>query len=400
MRPPHLLFNEFVLQLDITNKLINLSGIYSSPWVLWVGPKLIVVCDDPENIEILSKSSNRYEKSSLYDFLKDFLGNGLISAPASIWKIHRDILDPLFKERMLSTYMDSIEKNSNRLANILETTNGEKVDFLHYAHLCTLDIIYGGLLESDLNLQSNPDCKLIKYIILDIALQRMMKFWLHPSIIFNNSSMGKWLQENLSHFNKVTNEIIKKKKESMNEDNFTREGKGPHARKDTSPILDAIFKSFYETGEYSETDIRDEINTMAFAGSDTAAKTLTFLFSMLATFPDIQEKVYEELYDMYGSSDSVDVPVTMEDTKKMNYLDRVIRETLRLFPPVPIFARTLCSDIRGQIFAMIEMKAIIAVILRKFIVQIDKPVPVENVNLKIGITAQLGEPIFLRFNKR
>ncbi|KAI4483216.1 hypothetical protein M0804_008271 [Polistes exclamans] len=385
---------------DITNKLINSSEIYSSPWVMWVGPKLIVVCDDPENIEILSKSSNRYEKSSLYDFLKDFLGNGLLSAP-------------------------------------------------------------GGLLESDLNLQSNPDCKLDEYLseILDIIFSRMSKFWLHPSIIFNNSSMGKRLQENLSHFNKVTNEIIKKKKESMNEDNFIREGKGPHARKDTSPILDAIFKSFYETEEYSETDIRDEINTMAFAGSDTAAKTLTFLFSMLATFPDIQEKVYEELYDMYGSSDSVDVPVTMEDTKKMNYLDRVIKETLRLFPPGPIFARTLCSDIKvnenvtipkncqvafpvfslhrkdkywtdplrfnpdrflpgnynpkcflpfslgkrgciGQIFAMIEMKAITAAILRKFIVQIDKPVLVENVNLKIGITTQLGEPIFLRFNKR
>ncbi|KAI4476301.1 hypothetical protein M0804_013717 [Polistes exclamans] len=387
---------------DVTYILINLSANYSSPWVMWIGPKLIVILDDPENIEIISKSSNGYEKSSLYDFLEDIMGNGLASASASIWKIHRSILDPLFKERMLSTYMDSIVKKSNRLANILETTNGEKVDFLHYVHLCTLDIVYDGVLESDLNLQSNSDCKLDKYMseILEITIQRITKFWLHPSIIFNNSSMGKRLHEIMSHFNKITNEIIKKKKESMNEDNFTREGKGLHARKNTSPILDALFTSFYETGEYSETDIYNEINTIVIAGSDTAANTLTYLFLMLVTFPDIQKKVYEELYDMYGSSDPVDVPFTMEDTKKMKYLERVIKETLRLFPGVSVFGRTLHSDLKGQIFAMITIKAIAATILRKFAVRIDDALSIENINLIFGITLKSAEPIFLRFNKR
>ncbi|XP_043500853.1 cytochrome P450 4C1-like [Polistes fuscatus] len=139
-----------------------MSTNYSSPWRLWIGPKLIIGLDDLENIEILSKSSYGYEKSSVYNFAKNNLGNGLLTAPASIWNIHRTILNPVFKE--VSTYMDSIIKNSNRLANILETTNGKNVDIMHYVHLCTLDIIYDGLLESDLNLQSNPDCKLDKYL--------------------------------------------------------------------------------------------------------------------------------------------------------------------------------------------------------------------------------------------
>ncbi|XP_043500852.1 cytochrome P450 4V2-like, partial [Polistes fuscatus] len=130
----------------------------------------------------------------------------------------------------------------------------------------------------------------------------------------------------------------------MNKDNFTWEGKDPHARKDSSQFLDAIFKSFYEIGEYSEADIRDEINTLIIAGSDTVATALTFLFLMMATFPDIQNQVYEELYDMYGSSDPKDVPITIEDTKKLKYLERVIKETLRLFPPAPLFGRTLYRD--------------------------------------------------------
>ncbi|XP_043494017.1 cytochrome P450 4C1-like [Polistes fuscatus] len=389
------------------------------------------------------------------------LGNGLGTAPASIWEIHRKILNPVFKENMISTYVDSIVENSNRLNNILETINGKNVNFLHYVHLCTLDIIYDSLLESDLNLQSNPECKLDEYMSkgMDITIQRVMKFWLHPNIIFNNSSMGKLMKEHLSIMNNITSEIIKKKKELIHKDNFTQEEKGTYSRKYTSPFLDAIFKSFYETGEYSEADIRDEINTIVLAGSDTAANTLLFLFLMLATFPDIQNQVYEELYDLYGSSDPKDVPITMEDTKKMKYLERVIKETLRLFPSGPLIARTLSRDTKvinnviipknchvvisifslhrkdkywtdplrfnpdrflpgnynekcfrpfsfgkrgciGQKFAMIQMKVIAASLLRKFTVRIDHPVSVKNVNLKFSITLQPAETILLRFIKR
>ncbi|XP_043499929.1 cytochrome P450 4V2-like [Polistes fuscatus] len=212
----------------------------------------------------------------------------------------------------------------------------------------------------------------------------------------------------------------------MHKDNFTQEGKGPCSRKDTSSFLDVIFKSLYESGEYSEADIRDEINTMVFAGSDTAANTLSFLFLMLATFPDIQNQVYEELYDLYGSSDPNEVPITMEDTKKMKYLDRVIKETLRLFPAAPFIARKLYRDTRGiftynkiffsiyfcpltlvsyiviicQKFGMTQMRVIAATLLRKFLVRIDNPVSVENIDLKFRITLQPAETIFLRFNKR
>ncbi|XP_043499958.1 cytochrome P450 4C1-like [Polistes fuscatus] len=208
---------------EITHKLMKLSENYSSPWLLWLGPQLALIFDDPESIEFLLTNSNGYEKSSVYDFMKYLFGNGVFTAPASIWKIHRNILHPVFKEKMVSTYVDLIVKNSIRLNNILETTNGKNIDFMHYVHLCTLDIIYDSLLESDLNLQSNPDCNLDKYMskVMDITIQRIMKFWLHPNIIFNNSSKGKRLQEYLSHINKITSEIIKKKKESMHKDNFT-----------------------------------------------------------------------------------------------------------------------------------------------------------------------------------
>ncbi|XP_043486958.1 cytochrome P450 4g15-like [Polistes fuscatus] len=409
--------NLFVGDLkDITYKLIKLSENYSSPWRLWVGPKLVLFFDDPEYMKIISDGSYGWEKSELYDFMKPYIGNGLFTAPASVWKIHRRILNPVFKEQMFSTYMDSIVRKSNTLANILETTNGENVNFLLYVNMCTLDIIYGSLLESDFDLQNNSECRFQEY-------------------------------------------LIEKKKETIEEGKVLRESNGLDESTNERSFLDLLFISLYEKGEISEQDIRDEINTIVLTGSETSAATLSFLFLMLATFPDVQNQIYEELYDLYGSSDPDDVPITLEDIKKMKYLERVVKETLRLFPSAPFIGRTSCRDIKvdenlvipkncsvvfgifslhrkdkywtdplrfnpdrflpgnynlncflpfstgkrnciGQKFVMIQMKAITATLLRKFIVRIDNPVSVENVKLKFSITLKPGEPIFLRFNKR
>lgn len=59
--------------------------------------------------------------------------------------------------------------------------------------------------------------------------------------------------------------------------------------------------------------------------------------------PDIQEKVIQELDDIFGDSDR---PVTFQDTLEMKYLERCLMETLRLFPPVPIIARKINTDLK------------------------------------------------------
>lgn len=446
---------------DTYNKMVKLSTSYTSPWRFWIGPKLFLIFDDPDYIEIITKRSYGYEKNQIYEFIKPVLGNGLFTAPAIKWEIHRKLLNEEFKESIYSTYVNTILKHTNTLATILETTNGENVDILHYVHLCTLDIIYDSFLSRNLDLQNDPECKLDKYIseIMDIIFERIIKVWLHPNIIFNRSSIGKRLQKLISHFNKITNEIIREKEESMQKDTIIPKLEASDARKNTSTYLDLLLKSFYETGEYLEQDIRDEIHTLVFAGSDTTAGTLAFLFLMLATFSECQQRVYEELYQMYGSSDPEDVPITMNDIKKMKYLEQVIKETLRLFPAGPIIGRILPKDVRvnenvvipkncslmltiftlhrnakywkepltfnpdrflpgnydpkcflpfgsgrrnciGQTFAMIEMKGIVATVLRKFIVHIDNPVTVEDIDLKYNLTLKPAKPILLKFYKR
>ncbi|KAI4472339.1 hypothetical protein M0802_016923 [Mischocyttarus mexicanus] len=321
---------------------------------------------------------------------------------ASKWQIHRKIVNPLFNARTFLTYIDPILKNSNRLSTILETSRGKEINIYHYLHLCTLDIVFDKFLGSDLELQNIPECKLDEYIseIMDLCTERIFKFWLHPNIMYRYSSLGKRILKIYSDLTKITSEIIKKKKESMQEGKIIRDSEERHAGENTSTFLDLLIESFYDGGEYSEQDIHDEISTIVSAGSETTAATINFVFLMLANYPEIQNQIYQELYQIYGSSDPEDFPITYQDIKDMKFLERVIKETLRLFPIVPWISRTYNEDIRGQTFAMIEMKGIIATILRKYIVQIDNPVKVENVDLKFSIVLKPVNPVLLRFYKR
>ena len=64
---------------------------------------------------------------------------------------------------------------------------------------------------------------------------------------------------------------------------------------------------------------------------------------MLATNPDIQDKIVDELKEVYYSDE---VEITYESLSKLDYLERVIKESLRLCPVVPIIGRETQGNIK------------------------------------------------------
>jgi len=78
-----------------------------------------------------------------------------------------------------------------------------------------------------------------------------------------------------------------------------------------------------------------------FEGHDTTSASAVWSLYYLAMYPDIQQKVYEELVEVLGESDSINV----EQAGKLKYLDMVTKETLRLRPSVSAIIRTLTEDL-------------------------------------------------------
>jgi cytochrome P450 len=87
--------------------------------------------------------------------------------------------------------------------------------------------------------------------------------------------------------------------------------------------------------EFSDQEIRDQVMTLMFAGHDTSTSTLTFMLHELARHPEVTDRLREEQDRVLGGGDPS--PVQLE--KEMPYLDMVLDEVLRLYPPAWIGPR-------------------------------------------------------------
>ncbi|KAJ8416525.1 hypothetical protein AAFF_G00358130 [Aldrovandia affinis] len=107
-------------------------------------------------------------------------------------------------------------------------------------------------------------------------------------------------------------------------------------------FLDMLLKTTDEDGNsLNHKDIQEEVDTFMFEGHDTTAASMNWTLYLLGSHPEEQRKVQQELQEVFGSSDR---PVGADDLRRLRYLECVIKESLRLFPAVPLFARRICED--------------------------------------------------------
>jgi cytochrome P450 len=87
--------------------------------------------------------------------------------------------------------------------------------------------------------------------------------------------------------------------------------------------------------EFTDTEIRDQVMTLMFAGHDTSTSTLTFMLHELARHPEVTRRLHaEQERVLVGES-----PTAQQLEKEMPYLDMVLDEVLRLYPPAWIGPR-------------------------------------------------------------
>ncbi len=108
----------------------------------------------------------------------------------------------------------------------------------------------------------------------------------------------------------------------------------------------------------SDTQLRDEVMTIFLAGHETTANALTWTFYLLSQYPDVERQLYSEIYSVLGSdkgdsslSDSAGQAETcsarlptIEDIPKLQYTEKVFRESMRLYPPAWTIGRQALAD--------------------------------------------------------
>lgn len=107
-------------------------------------------------------------------------------------------------------------------------------------------------------------------------------------------------------------------------------------------LLDVLLQSTINGQPLTNADIREEVDTFMFEGHDTTTSGISFALYNIAMYPEVQSKLVKEINDVIGEDKTK--PVTLQMLNDLNYLDLVLKESMRMFPPVPMVARTITEE--------------------------------------------------------
>ncbi|GIY12617.1 cytochrome P450 4V2 [Caerostris darwini] len=112
-------------------------------------------------------------------------------------------------------------------------------------------------------------------------------------------------------------------------------------RRKRKAFLELLLEQHLVDPSFTEEDVKYEVETFMFGGHDTTAMALSWTLYCLGLYPEVQKLTFEEINDIF--SDDPNRNVTREDLTRMKYMECVIKESLRLYPVVPFFTRE-CTE--------------------------------------------------------
>ncbi|XP_056642364.1 cytochrome P450 4g1-like [Diorhabda sublineata] len=351
---------------------------------VWLGPRLIIGIGNADDAEVILGNSTHLEKSPDYALFEPWLGDGLLISKGDKWKSHRKMIAPTFHTSILKSFMPVFNKNAAALVASFRKEQGKIFDCHDYMSSTTVDTLLETAMGVTKTSSDNTgfDYAMAVMRMCNILHQRHIKFYLRPDILFNLTSFSRIQVGLLKIIHALTNAVIRRKKENY----FERQKKGEeslygHAvktskfddqgqiieRQEIMPnylrddldendendvgekkrlaFLDYMIEASQTKGNsLTDAEINEEVNTIMFEGHDTTAAASSFTLCILGIYPDIQQKVFAELKEIFAND--LHRPITFNDTMQMKYLERVIFETMRMYPPVPIIARKVNEDVK------------------------------------------------------
>ncbi|XP_011701424.1 PREDICTED: cytochrome P450 4C1-like [Wasmannia auropunctata] len=189
------------------------------------------------------------------------------------------------------------------------------------------------------------------YDIGEILIYRLMRPWLTPKMIFSLTSMGEKHEKALKILHGFTEKIIAERKQYHEstggrylkhlEDDTVDDKEIIGIKKKRLAMLDLLIATAHNG--LSDMDIREEVDTFLFEGHDTVAMGLTYAILLLAEHKDAQECIRSEVNAIMQANGG---KLTMSALNDMSYLERCLKESLRLYPSVPLISRVLSEDVK------------------------------------------------------
>ncbi|XP_069959762.1 cytochrome P450 4C1 isoform X2 [Cherax quadricarinatus] len=299
-------------------------------------------------VEVILSSQKHIDKSWDYELLHPWLGLSLLTSTGSHWQTRRKLLTPAFHFKILEQFVDVFNKQSSKLVSILQKkADGKPFDIFDDITLCVLDALCETAMGRSINAQDDRNSEYVQAVKRITALIQYQEFrpWLRNDFLFKLLGYAKEYDACLKILHNMSTSTIREKKKYLkNNKNKTavHQEDDVLGKKKRLAFLDLLLEYAEDNPEFTEEEIRKEVDTFMFAGHDTTASAVNWTLYNLGLHPDIQDRVQEEVDDIFGQSDA---PATLDDVRQMKYTEMCIKESIRIFPPVPIVFREIKEDV-------------------------------------------------------
>ena len=279
----------------------------------------------PDHVErvLLGEHQKNYEKGKLYDRIKPLIGQGLLSSDGDFWRRQRKLAQPAFHRQRLWTFAESMTSAAEMSFDSWRprAADGEPFDISSEMMRLTLRVVGLTLMGMDLEKQSGTvaDALPTALHILNERFQKLLLLNFLPTpknIRFNRA---------LASLDTLVGGIIAERQATH------RPG---------SDLLTMFMEARDDQDQpMTSKQLRDEVMTMLLAGHETTSNALSWTIHLLGKYPHVMEKLLAEVDTVLGGRRP-----TFDDLPKLSYTEMVLKESMRLKPPVWILGRRVVAD--------------------------------------------------------
>ncbi|XP_071447749.1 cytochrome P450 6a2-like [Hetaerina americana] len=293
--------------------------------------------------QILIKDfSHFHDRGVVVDEKNDPLTAHLFNLSGQRWHFLRNKLSPTFtsgKMRYMFPLVKKCTEDFHKAITAEISKNGNEIEVKDMNARYTTDVIGTTAFGVDVGSLFKPDAEMRMigrkiFELTTLEAFKMFVFFLAPGVAkyFKFRIVEPYVEK---YFIKVVSDTIE-----------YRQGKNITRNDFLQLLMNLKNSNATENGSKDELDI-NQLCAQAFVffigGFETSATTLTFCLYELARHPDIQKKMAEEIDQVLEKHNG---ELTYESLSEMPYMDRVISETLRLYPAVPILFRECTKEYR------------------------------------------------------
>nr|AEE63214.1 unknown [Dendroctonus ponderosae]AFI45034.1 cytochrome P450 CYP6DE4 [Dendroctonus ponderosae] len=305
----------------------------------------LVALDSTLLKDIIIKDSSSFASHGVFYHDTNVLTSHLFNIEGQIWRERRVKLTPLFTSGKVKMMFESVAGIAPGVVDVVgkSADSNTPLPVKDVLSRFSIDVILSAMFGLKCQSLYEPD-NMFRAIGKEALTPNAPKMYIEN--LFNRNFLGKIGYQSFSEELVVTfSKVIKETTEYREMNDSQRNDFMKlmvQLKKQTSLSNNDGSNDIKKSGSYiTDSEILCESFFMFLAGHETSSSTSTFALFCLAQDPEIQEKLRTEIKDVLKKHNG---KFTYDALMEMEYLDKVVRETFRIYPVVPVIPRRCTKD--------------------------------------------------------